>query len=63
MGALVAPVSINIYDSDMTHEFVVQSHAPVSAAISGLLLLRRYLKKKSNSSKVNHISEQPFISI
>lgn len=25
MGALAAPVLINIYDSDMTHEFVVGS--------------------------------------
>lgn len=28
MGAPVAPVLINMYDSDMTHGFVVQSRAP-----------------------------------
>lgn len=38
MGAPAAPVLINIYDSDMTHEFVVESRATARAANSNLSL-------------------------
>lgn len=38
MGVKVAPVEINIYDSDVTHEFVVQSRDPACAANSRLPL-------------------------
>lgn len=34
----MAPAVINIYDSDMTHEFVVQSRVPACAANSRLPL-------------------------
>lgn len=38
MGAPAAPVLINIYDSDMTHEIVVGSRDPACAANSRLPL-------------------------
>lgn len=38
IGVKVAPVEINIYDSDVTHEFVVQSRVPACAANSRLPL-------------------------
>lgn len=59
MGAQVAPVAINIYDSDMTHGFVAQSRVPACAANSRLPLLQHRCvcrwdikKKKSKKTKL-----------
>lgn len=60
MGAPAAPVLINIYDSDMTHEFVVGSRDPACGANSRLPLLQhpscRSDIKEEKKIKAKHVS-------
>lgn len=65
MGVKVAPAQINIYDSDVTHEFVVQSRVPACAANSRLPLQQHRCFCCSDNLKkaINKIKAKVFTSL